>query len=91
MAGDMYITECWVDNKLDPTEFAKAFEAHFEGGKAEEKPMVVDAGEGYRLFQLWVAMERGGEVLPFIDQYAATHGTVNEQKPSGTFPFAAGA
>lgn len=87
MSVGVLTTEFWLDTALDRAKFVKAFETNFQGGEAEELPVVPDAKPGYLLFHLHVPLERKGELVSFLERYALTNRAVNELKLADTHPF----
>ena len=87
MSFGIQTTEFWLDVALNRTKFVKAFEAHFQGGKAENLPVVPDAKPGYLLFHLHVPLKRKDELAPFLERYARVHSAENKWKPANSHPF----
>ncbi|MDO8589838.1 MAG: hypothetical protein Q7R69_01020 [bacterium] len=80
-------TEFWLDKNLSCTEFIKAFESHFQGGRVESLSLVRVAKPGYMLFHLSVPLERKGELLVFLHEYAETRDADSDWKTAGVHPF----
>jgi len=87
-----WVTEYWHPNKLNMEEFIRIFEAHFQGGKAEHKPLIdsVEEHPDCQLFHLEVPMERKEELFPFLERYAETRGMVLVKWAAANAPFCAG-
>ena len=86
MSG-VLVTEFWLDQVLDRTEFETALAAYFPGGEAKRINVVEDANPGYWLYHLHTPHDRREELIPFLKQYAEKHQAVNEQKPADSYPF----
>ena len=81
------ITEIWFDQNLDEAEFVAALERKFPGAEAKKITTVEDAKPGYWLYHLSIPSDGMEELIPFLEQYAATHGAEHEKMQASLYPF----
>ena len=85
MPQESFGAQVFVNPDIDREEFEREFLAKFPGGGFKFCGLLPDAHEGQNMYELWVPMEQGEEVLPWFAEYWRQRGCHTSSEPASGF------